>query len=54
MARISVKRDSNEIRQDIFRLGALQAAAVVVSAKANNAKIFLDGALIGFASDPGI
>lgn len=54
MAKISVKRDSNEIKQAIFRLGALRAAEVVVSAKTNNAKIFLDGALIGFTSDPEV
>ena len=52
MAKISVKRDSTEIKQTLFRLGALPSAEVVTGAKASNAKIFLDGALIGFASDP--
>lgn len=52
MAKISVKRDSNEIRQTIFRLGTLPAGEVEASVKASNAKVFLDGALIGFSSDP--
>jgi DNA-directed RNA polymerase subunit B len=52
MAKISVKRDSNEIRQILLGLGVLSAVEVPTSSKAKNAKIFLDGALIGFSPDP--
>ncbi|MCJ7608287.1 DNA-directed RNA polymerase subunit B, partial [Candidatus Bathyarchaeota archaeon] len=52
MAKISVKRDSNEIRQILLGLGVLPAVEVPTSSKAKNAKIFLDGALIGFSPDP--
>jgi len=52
MAKISVKRESSEIKQNLFRLGMLPSDKVEASAKASNAKVFLDGALVGFCSDP--
>jgi len=52
MAKISVKRDSDEVKRAIFMLGVLPAGGEDASVKANSAKVFLDGALVGFCSSP--
>ncbi|MDQ1280071.1 MAG: DNA-directed polymerase subunit [Thermoproteota archaeon] len=54
MATISVNTNSEEIRQVLYKLGVIPTREAIVNTGSRVAKVFFDGALIGFCSDTAL
>jgi len=52
MASISISVDSETVKQVLYRLGVVRAKDADVALRSMGAKVFMDGCLIGYSSDP--